>query len=213
MKDKTDLLLEAVEHPERFSDEDLASLFADPEIRDLYGMMCKGADAMADIPTTDIDREWEVFAGRHMQGRPRFLRLPLSRQAAAILIGVAASLAVAATIGISHSAGRPEAAPAAEPPREADLAAPAARTPQDTMPTPASPMPETVTFKDESLEHIISAIAARHGAAVRFKSDAAHHLRLYFKWEQALPLAETVNQLNNFGQINIVLDRDTLTVD
>lgn len=68
MKDKTDLLLEAVEHPERFSDEDLASLFADPEIRDLYGMMCKGADAMADIPTTDIDREWEVFAGRHMQG-------------------------------------------------------------------------------------------------------------------------------------------------
>ena len=75
-----------------------------------------------------------------------------------------------------------------------------------------APLPETILFKGESLETILADIAKYYGASVKFNQDAAESLQLYFEWNQALPLNEVVEQLNNFEQINITLTDKALTV-
>ena len=59
MNDNTDLLLEAIEHPERFSDDELSKLLQDPDTRELYLILTKTADAIAEPPVIDIDHEWK----------------------------------------------------------------------------------------------------------------------------------------------------------
>ena len=73
-------------------------------------------------------------------------------------------------------------------------------------------MPQTIVFKGENLETILADIARYYGASVKFNQDAAKSLQLYFEWNQALPLNEVVEQLNNFEQINITLTDNVLTV-
>ena len=73
-------------------------------------------------------------------------------------------------------------------------------------------MPETIVFKGESFEKILADIAGYYGATVAFNQASAKSLKLYFEWNQALPLNEVVGQLNNFEQINITLTDKVLTV-
>ena len=45
MKDNIDRLLDALEHPENYSDADVEQLLTDPEARNVYDMLQKPADA------------------------------------------------------------------------------------------------------------------------------------------------------------------------
>lgn len=62
MKDDIDRLLDAVEHPERFSDEELEKMFEDSETFEMYRLMGRTAYALTDTPEPDIDKEWQDFA-------------------------------------------------------------------------------------------------------------------------------------------------------
>ena len=84
--------------------------------------------------------------------------------------------------------------------------------PTDTIPDETTPLPETIVFKGENFERILADIAGYYGATVKFNQDAAKSLKLYFEWDQSLPLSEVVEQLNNFEQINITITDKILTV-
>ena len=59
MKDRTDRLFEAIEHPDRFSDDEIQEMLNDPCMQELYKQICKTADALTTTEEPDIDREWE----------------------------------------------------------------------------------------------------------------------------------------------------------
>lgn len=214
MKDNADRLLEAVEHPERYSDEELAMLFNDSEVRNLYDTMTKTSGLLTETPEPDIDMEWRRFAAANR--KKKLLRLPFSRHAAAAVVAIVASLAmVAATIGIKYTIEHPA-------PQETDVRQPYEATEgtsgtdiavQDSMTPESLPVPETRVFSDETLERIIVEICEYYGASAEFKSAAAKNLRLYFKWDQSQPLSDVVDQLNNFEQIDITLDKEVITVE
>ena len=108
MKDRTDRIFEAIEHPERFSDDEIQEMLDNPGIQELYKQICKTADALTTTEEPDIDREWEQFVNRQRksvaQGLLYSLRVFFNRNAAAVLICTVASLAVvAATLGVSYS--------------------------------------------------------------------------------------------------------------
>ena len=46
MKDRTDRLFEAIEHPDRFSDDEIQEMLNDPGMQELYKQICKTADAL-----------------------------------------------------------------------------------------------------------------------------------------------------------------------
>ena len=218
MKDNIDRLLDALEHPENYSDAEVEQLLTDPDTREVYDMLHKVADASAPVSEINLDEEWRRFEANKPKRIPvilRWLSFMASRNAAAVVIALVGTLAVvAATIGVSHYfIADKELAQTEqiEQQKQTDIAN-ANVAPTDTIPAETTPLPETIVFKGENLERILADIAEYYSATVKFNQDAAKSLKLYFDWDQSLPLNEVVEQLNNFEQIDITLTDKVLTV-
>lgn len=74
-------------------------------------------------------------------------------------------------------------------------------------------VPAPILFEDETLEAILDTIAALHNLDVKFKTTDVARLHLFYKFDPEIPLDETIEQLNSFGQINIKIAGNTLIVD
>lgn len=218
MKDNIDRLLDALEHPENYSDADVEQLLTDPEARNVYDMLQKTADASASVPKINLDEEWRCFEAKQPKRRPlifRWLSFMTSRNAAAVVIALVGTLAVvAATIGVPHyfNANKEMAKTEQIEHQKQTAIADSKVAPTDTIPAETTPLPETIVFKGENLEKILADMAGYYGVTVKFNQDAAKYLKLYFEWDHSLPLNEVVEQLNNFEQINITLTDKVLTV-
>ena len=60
--DKYDLVLDIIEHPENYTSEQLAELLGEPEMREIYNLLCKTDSAIEASRDIDVDVEWEGFA-------------------------------------------------------------------------------------------------------------------------------------------------------
>lgn len=218
MKDNIDRLLDALEHPEKYSDAEVEQILADPEAREVYDILRKTADASAPVPEINLDEEWRRFEAKQPKRSPvilRWLSFVASRNAAAVVITLVGTLAVvAATIGVTHYfiADNELAQTEQTELQKRTNIANANVAPTDTIPAETTPQPETIVFKGENLERILADMAGYYGVTVKYNQDAAKSLKLYFEWDQSLPLNEVVEQLNNFDQINITLTDKVLTV-
>lgn len=191
-------------------------------MQELYRQICKTADTLTTTEEPDIDREWEQFANRQRksvaQGSLHSLRVFFNRNAAAVLLCTVASLAViAATLGVSYSLSHPTANKEAIADIESATvkSRPEAASSKDSVQVDESSPEElrTVVFKDESFVEIISSIADFYGVSVVYKNEESEELRMYFQWDQSLPLNEIVEQLNNFEQIKISISDKTITIE
>lgn len=212
--DKIDRLLDAIEHPDLYTDQEIENMLADPEARETYDLLNNAKASLTPIAPPDIDAEWQAFAHSHAKRRFSIIN-PLSRKAAAgIAIGIASLAAVAAVVGVTVNYAiekKAETTYAEIPAAEKTTAAPA-----DTLAiadAAAAVTPETVVFDNEPLETIANRIAEHYGYSAEFTTDAPKSLRLYFKWNQALPIEEVVESLNNFEQIHITVIDKTIKID
>lgn len=218
MKDNIDRLLDALEHPEKYSDAEVEQLLTDSEAREVYDILRKTADVSAPVPEINIDDEWRRFEAKQPKRRSNILRwlsFVASRNAAAVVIALVGTLAVvAATIGVTrYFIADKEMAQTEQTERQKQTDIVNANVaPTDTIPSETTPLAEIIVFKGENLERILADMARYYDATVKFNRDAAKSLQLYFEWDQSLPLNEVVGQLNNFEQINIILTDKVLTV-
>lgn len=218
MKDNIDLLLDALEHPENYSDAEVEQILADPEAREVYDILRKTADVSAPVSEINLDEEWRRFEAKQPKRSPiilRWLSFMASRNAAAVIIALVGTIAVVgATIGVTHYfiSNKEMAQTEQTEPQKQTAITHSNVAPTDTIPAETTPLPETIVFKGENLERILADMAGYYGVTVKFNQDAAKSLLLYFEWDQSLPLNEVVEQLNNFEQIDITLTDKVLTV-
>lgn len=208
--DNIDRLLDAAEHPERYTDAELDSILQDPDAREAYDLMSKTRGALFNPSEPDIDAEWQRFAATRIASpRSKFLTF-VSRHAAALIIGAASLTMVAAGIGIGVSPDRDDTVAVTETTaNDSGSREPAAAT-YDAIPANE---PQTIIFKENSLSTILESIASYYGATLVSNKPEAKDLRLYFIWDQSKPLGETIDMLNNFEQIDITLKDNTIIVD
>lgn len=220
MKDNIDRLLDVVENHDSLSDKELDNLLEDPETRELYRLMSKAADALCEPEEPDIDAEWQKFAAS-VEGPTggiyrRVIGFLSRRNVAAAIICVLVSLAaVAVTIGIKYSfehTSRQRTDAVSK--LKAEVSAGDKELVNDTaMSHPITERPKTVVFKDETLENILSTMGEYYSVKVIFSNPAKKGLHLYFQWDPQLPLADVVEQFNSFGQINIRITDNGLTIE
>lgn len=216
--DKIDRLLDAIEHPDRYSEQEIETMLADPEVMEVYDLLDKTRSAMAPIPTPDVDAEWDTFRKSHPAARRRtafrIFNSVTRNIAASIVIGIASLAAVAAVVGVSvnYVLDRKADAPSAETDavvREnivsVDTIAVAGEAP--------AVLPETIVFDNEPLEVIATRVAGYYGYNVEFATDASKTLRLYFRWNQTQTIDEVIESLNNFEQIHISIKGNTIKID
>ncbi len=203
--DKIRLLLDMHEHPENYTDEQLAAMLDD----EMQEHMATAKRALTDIPEPDVDAEWQRFEQEHdVPARDRrWLKV------AAIFLGVI--MLSAFTYAAIHAvrAHQPEVqqpmteqVEGTESPVEASSSTEAEKIDSVSQEQP-------VTFDNVALETIVGDIAARHQMQVEFRNEDARALRFYFVWQSDEDLDATLERLNLFESVNISKEGNTIVVE
>ncbi len=206
--DNLDKLLEAIEHPDRFSDTELHELLSNPETRQLYELLCASrAEAFMKDSTSDgeeIDRQWQLFKAKRR--KKSFFAWISNRKIAAVVAVLIASCSII-VVGVSLSnrllgnSDKPSKEQVTAPQLPEEVATAQTRLLKDTV----------IVFEDEKLDKILDVVAPYYNVKVDLKSPSSKEVRLFLKWESTTPIEELIDHLNSSDRINLSLKEDTIT--
>lgn len=206
--DNLDKLLEAIEHPERFSESELQELLSDPETNRLYLLMCasRAEEFLHDTPdASEADRQWNLF--KRKRRRKSFFSWIYSRKTAAVAAVLIASCSVI-MVGVSLSnrfLGKSDV-------QEIDQTAIAINQPEEAdEKVPLQVNDTVIVFEDEKLDKILAEIAPYYNVNVDLKYPSSRGVRLFLKWESNTGLPELIEHLNSFDRINLFLKDGVIT--
>lgn len=212
--DKYDLVFDIIEHPDRYTAEQLAEIISDPETKEIYTLLCKtDSAAEAHKRIVDVDAEWRSFADRHLRSRrPGFAFFAQNRAAsiatfaltslAAVAVGIAVTVSVTDNSHNTDLTGTEQAATTTT-----SISSDSLKIRTDSVAA------ATILFDNATLRDIMDAVSKMYDVEVKFVNNDAASLRLYFKLNPGHSLDETVERLNTFEQINITVNGSTLTID
>lgn len=210
LSEKRKLFLDMHDHPERYTDDEMARLLADSDIHEFASLMGTARRALRHDLTEqpDVDEAWRQFVAMHPVGRRRWPRVAAVTTGIVFLSGVA----LAAVLRWGFTGHRPQgsrhaATAQTHPATSADSTATLTAQQADSSDTLA------VTFDNAELGTILHQMGAFYHVDVVFRSEQAKHVRLYFEWNKHLDLQQQINLLNGFERIHLSLDNDCLTID
>lgn len=233
---KTDLLLQMLEHPHDYSAAEWQQILEDDECRELYELMAKtrgaldAARACEQLTDEQIDAEWQRLESdiespqldgemkevkREPSDEHPHLRFSFSigrfRRIAAVFIAalMLSGIALAAIHIVRQQAGDKARATAQEMPTTASHQS---VVPADTVTTDTAAVAETVVFDNVSLDSIAKRIAAYHHLPIEIENDEARQLRFYYAWNQKDGLQEVIEKLNMFEHVTMVVENGKLIV-
>ncbi len=216
-EEKTKRLLDAQEHPEHYTDEELREIIHDA--RPLAQLKRALVGERADAQDINVDGAWKMFCQSHPDDSHPLSRrhLPHGLRVAAVFLGCIflASVAFAAMTQL----GWIRSPFATEKPGVAQHV-PVAKAVRGTTTTADSialrkkkPAPVVKVFDNATLSDILSAMGQYYGLKVIFHSETAKTIRLHFEWNQTKSIDANIAILNGFQQIAITRSGDTLNVE
>lgn len=210
---KTDLLLQMMEQPKRYTAEEWQEILANDECRELYTLMSETQSAVdaarADEEVTDemIDAEWQRLARPHLHFSISSYQF---RKFAAMFIGVLmlSGIAYAAIHIVSHRVGGDWQSTTQERriPSSRQSALSADTTMADTIPMKAK------LYDNVPLGEIFEELSIYYHVEVIYQNEDAPRLRLFYRWKPEYTLEKVVEMMNNFDWIQIQLENDTLFI-
>lgn len=211
--DKYDLVLDIIEHPEKYTSEQMAEIMSETETRDIYNLLCKTESAIKASEEPDVNTEWKNFSNSQFV-RPRRVFSWFGNRAASIAAIVGTSIAavaagIAVTVSVIDHKSESIAENVAVTPSVAAVSTDTITAKCDTVNVSVTP----VMFENEPLEKIMKEVGEAYGVEIKFNNKEAASLHLYYKFDPSLPLNEVIEQLDTFEQINIRRNGNTLTID
>ena len=215
--DKYDIVLDLVEHPDKYLPERIAEILSDPEARKIYNLLCKAYSTLTSTEAeVDVDAEWQRFSQLHKKSNYHSL-WNTSRAASIVSIAFTSLAAVAIGITVAVNTFEPKPQPI-EVVAESSVESPVTLSePIDNdstvVPLAVSALNPSIVFEDAPLEEILNRVAEVHGTTVEYKSPETAQLHLYYRFDPNIPLKEILEQLNTFEQINIRISGKKIIVD
>ncbi|MBQ6964290.1 MAG: DUF4974 domain-containing protein [Bacteroidaceae bacterium] len=210
--DKNEAFLMMMEHPERYTDEQVQEMLADDECRELYETMrlTESAFQMEDAKRLTShgirEEEWTKFEQRHFSPSIQRWR----KMAAAAAVVVMLSGITYAAIGISrhiHSLYSPTSgASTANEVKTTNLEEVSAAD-------STAVVAEVITFENVPLDEMLHGVAEHYGKTLDIRGKQTHELRLFYKWNKQATLESIIADLNNFEQVHLTQHDDTLIVE
>ena len=207
---KTDLLLQMMEQPKRYTIEEWQEILADNECRELYTLMSKtqsaidGAHANEEVTDDMIDAEWQRLIREKQEVKIEkysFLKI------AAMFVGILmlSGIAYAAIHFVSHN----------NAPKEQDelitKSQPSTSDSQISV-TDTIAIPQPKLYDNVPLGEIFEELSNHYNVKVVYKNEDAPRLRLFYQWKPEYTLERVVEMLNNFDWIQIQVENDTLFI-
>ena len=206
---KTDRLLQMMEHPQRYTADQWQEILADDECRELYELMSKTQSsvdaARADEVVTDemIDDEWQ-----QLKQTCSSRQFSVMYKYAAMFVGILmlSGLAYAAFHIVSHKETSMEQRTMVVA-HEQRATGNAQLEKSDTI-----VVPQPKLYDNVPLGEILEELSDFYHVKVVYRNDDASRPRLFYQWRPEYSIGKVVEMLNNFEWLQLELENDTLFV-
>ena len=232
---KWDMLLDLLEHPEKYSETQKDELLGDEEVNELYQQLIETrqsldfAKSKEEMKMPSIDAEWEKLK-EEMQQKEEMSQNAETQQTAKLfplwspMRKVAAVAAVLVVSGITFAAIHlVTRSHQAFDKNNTELVA----SHKDSIQQVSAPQKSNIEEKTDSaslaqlplvyenaeLQNILTPIAGHFHLQVTYQNESARHIRLFLQLEKNMNLDDIIELMNHFEKVNIRHEGQTLIVE
>lgn len=232
---KWDMLLDLLEHPEKYSETQKNELLGDEEVNELYQLLIETrqsldfAKSKEEMKMPSIDAEWEKLK-EEMQQKEEMSQNAETQQTAksfplwSPMRKVAAVAAVLVVSGITFAAIHlVTRSHQASDKHNTELVA----SQKDSIQQVSAPQKSNIEEKTDSaslaqlplvyenaeLQNILTPIAGHFHLQVTYQNESARHIRLFLQLEKNMSLDDIIELMNHFEKVNIRHEGQTLIVE
>ena len=226
---KWDLLLELLEHPEKYSETQKDELLGDEEVNELYQQLIETrqsldfAKSKEKMKMPSIDAEWEKLKeemnqNAETQQTAKLFPLwsPMRKVAAVAAVLVVSGITFAAIHLVTRShqasdkhntelvASRKDSIQQVSAPQKSNIE-------EKTDSASLAQLP--LVYENAELQNILTPIAGHFHLQVTYQNESARHIRLFLQLEKNMSLDDIIELMNHFEKVNIRHEGQTLIVE
>ena len=237
---KWDLLLNLLEHPEKYSETQKDELLGDEEVNELYQQLVETrqsldfAKSKEKMKMPSIDAEWEKLkdemklkekqqkeemsqnAETQQTAKQLPLWSPMRKVAAVAAVLVVSGITFAAIhlVTRSHQASdkhNTELVSSRKDSIQQVFAPQKSNIEEKTDSASLAQLP--LVYENAELQNILTPIAGHFHLQVTYQNESARHIRLYLQLEKNMSLDDIIELMNHFEKVNIRHEGQTLIVE
>ena len=237
---KWDLLLDLLEHPEKYSETQKDELLGDEEVNELYQQLIETrqsldfAKSKEEMKMPSIDAEWEKLKDEmklkekqqkeemnqnaETQHTAKLLPLwsPMRKVAAVAAVLVVSGITFAAIhlVTRSHQASDKNNTELVASHKDSiqQVSAPQKSNIEEKADS-ASLAQLPLVYENAELQNILTPIAGHFHLQVTYQNESARHIRLFLQLEKNMSLDDIIELMNHFEKVNIRHEGQTLIVE
>lgn len=232
---KWDMLLNLLEHPEKYSETQKDELLVDKEVNELYQQLIETrqsldfAKSKEKMKMPSIDAEWEKLKEEKQQKEEMSQNAETQQTAKLFSLWspmrkVAAVAAVLVVSGITFAAIH-LVTRSHQPSDNSNTELVASQ--KDSIQQVSAPQKSNIEEKTDSaslaqlplvyenaeLQNILTPIAGHFHLQVTYQNESARHIRLFLQLEKNMSLDDIIELMNHFEKVNIRHEGQTLIVE
>ena len=232
---KWDMLLDLLEHPEKYSETQKDELLGDKEVNELYQQLIETRQSLdfamskEKMKMPSIDAEWEKLKEEKQQKEEMSqnaetqqtaklfsLWSPMRKVAAVAAVLVVSGITFAAIhlVTRSHQASDKHNTELVASQKDSiqQVSAPQKSNIEEKTDS-ASLAQLPLVYENAELQNILTPIAGHFHLQVTYQNESARHIRLFLQLEKNMSLDDIIELLNHFEKVNIRHEGQTLIVE
>lgn len=232
---KWDMLLDLLEHPEKYSETQKDELLGDEEVNELYQQLVETrqsldfAKSKEKMKMPSIDAEWEKLKEEKQQKEEMSqnaetqqtaklfsLWSPMRKVAAVAAVLVVSGITFAAIhlVTRSHQASDKHNTELVASQKDSiqQVSAPQKSNIEEKTDS-ASLAQLPLVYENAELQNILTPIAGHFHLQVTYQNESARHIRLFLQLEKNMSLDDIIELMNHFEKVNIRHEGQTLIVE
>jgi hypothetical protein len=237
---KWDLLLDLLEHPEKYSETQKDELLGDKEVNELYQQLIETRQSLdfgklkEEMKMPSIDAEWEklkeeqqkddmkqedeMSQNAEIQQTAKLFPLwsPMRKVAAVAAVLVVSGITFAAIhlVTRSHQPSDKDNTELVASQKDSiqQVSAPQKSNIEEKTDS-ASLAQLPLVYENAELQNILTPIAGHFHLQVTYQNESARHIRLFLQLEKNMSLDDIIELMNHFEKVNIRHEGQTLIVE
>ena len=237
---KWDLLLDLLEHPEKYSETQKDELLGDEEVNELYQQLVETRQSLdfgkskEEMKMPSIDAEWEKLKDEmklkekqqkeemnqnaETQHTAKLLPLwsPMRKVAAVAAVLVVSGITFAAIhlVTRSHQASDKNNTELVASHKNSIQQVSAPQKSNIEKKTDSASLAQfPLVYENAELQNILAPIAGHFHLQVTYQNESARHIRLFLQLEKNMSLDDIIELMNHFEKVNIRHEGQTLIVE
>ena len=232
---KWDLLLDLLEHPEKYSETQKDELLGDEEVNELYQQLVETrqsldfAKSKEEMKMPSIDAEWEKLKDEMKQKKvmkqnaetqqtaksfPLWSPMRKVAAVAAVLVVSGITFAAIHLVTRSHQPSDKNNTELVASHKDSiqQVSAPQKSNIEEKTDS-ASLAQLPLVYENAELQNILTPIAGHFHLQVTYQNESARHIRLFLQLEKNMSLDDIIELMNHFEKVNIRHEGQTLIVE